>query len=119
MVIKRDGQQEPFSREKLLTGITRACNKRPVSQEQIQSLVNQVELTLRKTSTTTLQSSRIGAHIAEELKQLDPVAYVRYTSVWRQFSKPKQFALVIKKLAHEKRRKTPCTQLPSLKNAKT
>ncbi len=118
-VIKRDGQREPFLRDKLLTGILHACNKRPVSQEQIQTLANQVELTLRKTATTPVQSSHIGSRVAEELKQLDPVAYVRYTSVWRQFSQPKQFALVIQKLAHEKRRKTPCKQLPSLKNAKT
>lgn len=85
MVIKKDGSREEFSREKVMRGLIRACEKRPVSVERLESLVSEVEKQLRNTAQAEVESRSIGEIVMQELYPVDEVAYVRFASVYRQF----------------------------------
>ncbi len=85
MVVKKDGSREEFSRDKLLRGLIRACEKRPVSVEQLDGIVDAVERELRQTASTEISSRDIGEFVMEQLYHVDEVAYVRFASVYRQF----------------------------------
>lgn len=85
MIIKRDGTRQPYSRQKLLTGVMKACEKRPVAQTQLESLVDEVEQQLFHTLEYEISSHEIGELVMARLKTLDEVAYVRFASVYRQF----------------------------------
>lgn len=85
MVIKKDGSREEFSREKVMRGLIRACEKRPVSVEQLEALVSEVEKQLRTTAQAEVESRNIGELVMQELYPVDEVAYVRFASVYRQF----------------------------------
>jgi transcriptional repressor NrdR len=85
MVIKKDGIREEFSREKVMRGLIRACEKRPVSVERLESLVSEVEKQLRNTAQAEVESRMIGEIVMQELYPVDEVAYVRFASVYRQF----------------------------------
>lgn len=85
MVVKKDGSREEFSREKLLRGLVRACEKRPVSVERLEQIVDEVERELRQTASTEIVSGQIGELMMEQLYKVDEVAYVRFASVYRQF----------------------------------
>lgn len=85
MVIKKGGSREEFSREKILRGLIRACEKRPVSVEQMESIVSEVEKTIRETAMSEVESQQIGEVLMEQLHKVDEVAYVRFASVYRQF----------------------------------
>lgn len=85
IVIKKDGSREEFSREKLLRGLIRACEKRPVSVEQLEAIVSEVEKQIRTTAQAEVESQSIGEIIMEQLYPVDEVAYVRFASVYRQF----------------------------------
>ncbi|MFB9330117.1 MULTISPECIES: transcriptional regulator NrdR [Paenibacillus] len=85
IVIKKDGSREEFSRDKVLRGLIRACEKRPVSVERLEVIVSQVEKELRNTASTEVDSQRIGEIVMGELYPVDEVAYVRFASVYRQF----------------------------------
>lgn len=98
VVIKRDGRREPFNREKLLKGITLACGKRPVSQEEIEKTVDEIEAGLRNMDTNEIKSRVIGELAMEKLKALDEVAYVRFASVYRQFRGIESFEKELKEL---------------------
>ena len=91
MVIKKDGRREPFDRKKILAGIIRACEKRPVSIEKMDEIVAHIEHTIQKKGDREVLSSRIGEIVMERLKKLDDVAYVRFASVYRQFKDVGQF----------------------------
>lgn len=91
LVIKKDGRREPFDRKKILSGIIRACEKRPVSMDKMELLVTQVERAVQKKSDREVLSSRIGELLMEKLRALDDVAYVRFASVYRQFRDVGQF----------------------------
>lgn len=84
-VIKRDGRHEPFDRGKLMTSISKACEKRPISVEQIEHAVEEVIQDLAAERQREVATSRIGASVMERLHAVDPIAYVRYASVYRQF----------------------------------
>ena len=84
-VIKRDGSRVPYDRDKMMAGLDRACWKRPVKAEQLQKIVDEVEEEVFRTHDREVQSSDIGEALAERLKKVDQVAYVRYASVWKQF----------------------------------
>lgn len=84
-VIKRDGRSEPFDRRKLINGLIKACEKRPISLEAIEKAVEQIEVELEATGGREMAASLIGAKVMEKLHALDQVAYVRYASVYRQF----------------------------------
>lgn len=85
MLIKRDGTREPYDRNKLLAGVMKACEKRPVPQARLEQLVDTVEQKLFGTLETEVSSQKIGEMVMEELKKIDEVAYVRFASVYRQF----------------------------------
>ncbi len=86
MVIKKDGRREEFSREKLLSGIRKACAKRPVSQETIEELVDEIEAQLHRLGKGEVATSTIGDVVMERLRHLDGIAYIRFASVYRAFA---------------------------------
>ncbi len=94
-VIKRDGRREDFSRQKLLSGITRACLKRSVTYEQIDKIVDSVVETLQRRDSTDISSAEIGELVMRALLKLDQVAYVRFASVYQRFEDVEQFKHVI------------------------
>ncbi|MBD3246434.1 MAG: transcriptional repressor NrdR [Candidatus Omnitrophica bacterium] len=96
MVIKKDGRREPFHREKILSGLLRACQKRPISMESLEKLVSEVEAELQKKYDTEVEAQRIGELVIEKLSRLDEVAYVRFASVYRQFRDINQFMRELK-----------------------
>lgn len=85
LVIKKDGRREPFSREKILSGMMRACEKRPISIETIENTVHEIEREVRSGLEREIHSDSIGELVMDKLRELDDVAYVRFASVYRQF----------------------------------
>lgn len=85
IVVKKDGSREAFDRNKILTGIMRACEKRPVSVAELEAVVTDIERTLRNRLEPEVTSKDIGELVMEKLKNIDEVAYVRFASVYRQF----------------------------------
>jgi len=112
MVLKRDGRREEFSREKLLSGVQKACEKRPVSQEQIETLVEQIIDSLSSAFEREVPGEEIGQRVMDGLRVLDPIAYVRYASIYRRFEEATDFVHEVKKL--EKRHDTLTARLPGL-----
>lgn len=105
MVIKKDGRREAFDHQKILAGLIRACEKRPISMDKMEEIVAWVERTVQKKSDREVSSSRIGELVMEKLKQLDDVAYVRFASVYRQFKDVGQFMMELKDILHKEKRK--------------
>lgn len=103
-ILKRDKRREPFSRDKILKGMVRACEKRPVRTEELQKSVDRIESTLRNMDKTEIPASRIGELVMDELKHLDDVAYIRFASVYRKFTDASDFASEIAKLKKQRRR---------------
>lgn len=91
MVIKKDGRRESYNREKIKTGIKKACEKRPVSQEQIEKMIDLIENVLREQPTAEVKSSIIGQLVMKQLKSADKVAFVRFASVYKEFDDLKDF----------------------------
>lgn len=100
-VIKTNGSREPFDEEKLRTGMLRAVQKRPVSIEQVETLLTQIKHQLQATGEREIDSRVIGEMVMEALKQLDHVAYVRFASVYRSFQDLAEFRAEIDKLTQE------------------
>ncbi|MBA7498413.1 Transcriptional repressor NrdR [subsurface metagenome] len=99
MVIKKDGRREPFSREKITNGIIKACEKRPISIEIINNLVNNIEETIKSEGVNEIKSNLIGELVISRLRDLDEVAYVRFASVYRQFKDLSSFVKEIRKIS--------------------
>lgn len=97
IVIKKDGSREEFSRDKILRGLIRACEKRPVSIEQLERIVSEVERSIRDNAAAEVNSQQIGELLMEQLHPVDEVAYVRFASVYRQF---KDIGMFMKELNH-------------------
>ncbi len=91
MVVKRDGRREAFDRNKILRGLITACEKRPVPHERLEQLVSEVEKELRTRFDGEVPSQAIGEMVIERLRQVDEVAYVRFASVYRQFTDLRKF----------------------------
>ena len=91
MVIKKDGRREPFERQKLLAGLVKACEKRPISMDQLERIADEVEQDLSRNFEREVSSSQIGERVMRKLHALDPVAYVRFASVYREFKDAEQF----------------------------
>jgi len=106
MVIKKDGRRQPFDRKKILSGIIKACEKRPVSMDKMEEIVIQVERVLQKKPAREVVSTRIGELVMERLKGLDDVAYVRFASVYRQFRDVEQFMLELKDMLNKEKLKS-------------
>lgn len=91
LVVKKDGRREAFDRQKIISGIQRACEKRPVPIATIEKVVDQMEVSLQESGEKEIDSSRIGEAIMAALQSLDEVAYVRFASVYRQFRDINEF----------------------------
>ncbi len=102
MVIKKDGRREPFDRKKLLAGILKACEKRPVGMDKLEEIVDNAERTLNQNFEQEVLSSEIGELIMKQLYELDEVAYVRFASVYRQFKDINHFMKELKGLLNTK-----------------
>ncbi|MCL1809008.1 MAG: transcriptional regulator NrdR [Clostridiales bacterium] len=102
MVIKKDGSREAFDRGKILTGIIKACEKRAVPMAEIEKVVDEIERGLNNTMEKEIASKFIGELIMEQLKRIDEVAYVRFASVYRQFTDVNTFIAEIEKLINSK-----------------
>lgn len=99
MVVKKDGRREVFDRHKLLTGLTRACQKRPVPMAGLESMVDEIEQELRNTGEMEVASRDIGEMVMGRLRRLDEVAYVRFASVYREFRDVDGFLREIQRLS--------------------
>lgn len=102
MVVKKDMEREEFSREKIYRGLLRACEKRPISAEQIEVVCSEIERTLQMEYEREVPSSTVGERVMEALKQLDGVAYVRFASVYREFRDVETLAQEVMSLLGEK-----------------
>jgi transcriptional repressor NrdR len=105
MVAKKDGRREPFDRLKILSGITKACEKRPISVSTIEAVTDRIEKRIQEMGETELSSNAIGEEVMRELHNIDQVAYVRFASVYREFKDIDQFMDELKVLARERREK--------------
>lgn len=104
MVVKKDGRREPFDRGKILAGLTKACEKRPVSMERLEEIVGEIEVSLQDRTEKEIPSSEVGEAIMRKLHDLDPVAYVRFASVYREFKDVNQFMDELKGFLTEKKK---------------
>lgn len=101
MVVKKDGRREPYNREKLLSGIRKACHKRPISEDTIKKFLNELELNLIQKGEKEISSQYIGERVISALKEWDKVAYIRFASVYKEFKDLGEFITQIKELSHE------------------
>ncbi len=105
VVVKKDGTREEFSRDKLLRGVVRSAEKRPISMEQMENLVADIARTIQKEGDNEIPSSKIGDYVMERLIDLDEVAYIRFASVYRQFTDVSTFMNEVKKLQNKQSEK--------------
>lgn len=101
VVVKKDRSREPFDRNKLLNGLLRACEKRPVSLERLEQAVDEIETQIQNSLEREVSTSKIGEYVMEQLMRIDDVAYIRFASVYRQFKDIKSFHEAIRKLMEE------------------
>lgn len=101
LVVKRDGRREPYDRAKVLAGLLRACEKRPVTGRQLEDMADAVEAALNRKDDREIESSEIGHVLMNRLRGLDQVAYVRFASVYRRFEDVEQFVLELERLRAE------------------
>ena len=102
LVVKKDGRREPFNHEKIRSGIQKACQKRPISIDQIDDFVDSLGQLLQESGQREVQSTEIGERVIERLKEWDDVAYVRFASVYRQFKDINEFMSQLKVLLDER-----------------
>jgi transcriptional repressor NrdR len=97
-VIKADGRREPFDKNKILSGLKLACNKRPVSTKQMEAIVEAIEAHLSAEGNSEVKAKQIGELVVEKLRAVDDIAFVRFASVYRQFQDKQEFFEELKKL---------------------
>ena len=102
MVVKKDGRRERFERQKLIAGLLKACEKRPVSVAALESVADRVESTLQERTEKEITTNEIGSIVMQDLKRLDKVAYVRFASVYRHFRDIGEFMTELKDLLNAK-----------------
>ena len=102
VVVKKDGSRQSFDRNKVMAGLIRACEKRPVSYSALEEMVAEIEQVLQNQMEREISSAQIGELVMERLKKLDEVAYVRFASVYRQFKDINTFMHELNKLLNEK-----------------
>ena len=105
VVVKRDGRREPFDRNKILRGMTVACEKRPVSTDTLETITDHIERDVVDMNVSEIESSIVGEMVAEELRKVDQVAYVRFASVYRQFEDIGQFKEIVNGLGRRRARR--------------
>jgi len=104
MVVKKDGRREKFDRQKVLTGLLKASEKRPVPMAKLAEMVDEVEARLSESAEREVSTTEIGEMLMDRLRALDKIAYVRFASVYRDFQDVEAFLNELKKLIHQKRR---------------
>jgi len=97
-IIKKDGRREKYDKNKIKTGVTKALEKRPVSPEKIETLLDNIEEHIRREGKEEIPSSRIGEYVMKELEKIDQVAYIRFASVYRSFADITHFQKEVQKL---------------------
>jgi len=90
-IVKKDGRRELYNRQKLTAGVLKACEKRPIERAQIENIVDEIDIEIRNLPTTEIPSKKIGELVMSKLRQLDKVAYIRFASVYREFTDLKSF----------------------------
>jgi len=105
VVVKKDGRRESFDRAKILAGLKKACEKRPISVATIEAVADRIEKRVQEMGETEIQSRTVGEEVMRELHQLDQIAYVRFASVYREFKDIDQFMDELKALARERQEK--------------
>jgi transcriptional repressor NrdR len=103
MVVKKDGRRESFDRTKILAGLKKACEKRPISTATIEAVTDRIEKRIQEMGETEVESRTVGEELMKELHQLDQVAYVRFASVYREFKDIDQFMDELRTLAQQRR----------------
>ena len=103
MVVKKDGRRESFDRTKILAGLKKACEQRPISTATIETVTDRIEKRIQEMGETEIESRIVGEELMKELHQLDQVAYVRFASVYREFKDIDQFMDELKTLAQQRR----------------
>jgi transcriptional repressor NrdR len=103
MVVKKDGRREKFDRQKVLSGLLKACEKRPVGMAKLAEIVNDVEVKLTESAERETSTTKIGEMLMERLRALDKIAYVRFASVYRDFQDVEAFVNELKNLMKQKR----------------
>ncbi|MBI4460971.1 MAG: transcriptional repressor NrdR [Acidobacteria bacterium] len=114
MIVKKDGRRELFDRQKVMAGLVRACEKRPVSMNQLEEIVNEAEAMLVDSPDRELPSQRIGELLMSRLRDLDKVAYVRFASVYLDFKDVNQFMEELRDLLSSSRRGRKIKTIPIL-----
>ena len=105
MVIKKDGRREAFNREKIIEGIKKSCEKRPVSVTKIEEFVDSLEIYFQELGKKEIESKEVGERVINNLKEWDEVAYVRFASVYRQFKDIKEFMAELEDILKTRREK--------------
>lgn len=103
VVVKKDGRREAFDRAKILSGLKKACEKRPISTATIEAVADRIEKHIQEMGETEIESRIVGEELMKELHQLDQVAYVRFASVYREFKDIDQFMDELRTLAQQRR----------------
>jgi transcriptional repressor NrdR len=103
VVVKKDGRRETFDRSKILSGLKKACEKRPISTATIEAVADRIEKRIQEMGETEIESRIVGEELMKELHQLDQVAYVRFASVYREFKDIDQFMDELRTLAQQRR----------------
>jgi transcriptional repressor NrdR len=103
VVVKKDGRRESFDRSKILAGLKKACEKRPISTATIEAVTDRIEKRIQEMGETEIESRIVGEELMRELHQLDQVAYVRFASVYREFKDIDQFMDELRTLAQQRR----------------
>jgi transcriptional repressor NrdR len=103
VVVKKDGRRESFDRSKILAGLKKACEKRPISTATIEAVTDRIEKRVQEMGETEIESRIVGEELMKELHQLDQVAYVRFASVYREFKDIDQFMDELRTLAQQRR----------------
>lgn len=103
IILKRDGRRESYSREKLVGGLKKSCEKRPITEDDFKRLVHSIERDLQRLKKNEITSKQVGIAVMKNLKKLDPVAYIRYASVYESFKDANEFKKEINKLIKDKK----------------
>jgi len=103
IILKRDGRRESYSREKLVGGLKKSCEKRPITEDDFKRLIHSIERDLQRLKKNEIPSKQIGIAVMKNLKKLDPVAYIRYASVYERFKDANEIKKEINKLIKDKK----------------
>lgn len=103
MIVKRDGRRESYNREKLISGLKKSCEKRPITQDHFKRLIHAIERDLQRLKKPEITSRQVGQAVMKNLKKIDTVAYIRYASVYESFKDAQEFRREINKLIKKKK----------------